>query len=187
MILETIVSTLDAAGRPNFAPMGIALDGERVILRPFRTAITWKNLQIRGEGVVNFTDDVLLFARCGLASERPPHRPAESVCGVILENVCHWREFVVTASDLTHDRGEFQARIVATGRQRDFLAFNRGQHAVVEATILATRLFLLGREKVSGEIARLQPLVDKTGGPREKEAFAFVVGFVEAARRSETA
>ena len=33
MILETIVSTLDAAGRPNFAPMGIAVEGERVLLR----------------------------------------------------------------------------------------------------------------------------------------------------------
>lgn len=181
MILETIVSTLDASGLPNFAPMGIGLEAERVILRPFRTAITWKNLQEVGEGVVNFTDDVLLFARCALASDLPPHRPAGSVRGVVLQDVCHWKEFAVTASDLTRDRGEFQARVVAEGRQRDFLAFNRAQHAVVEATIQATRLHLLGREVVLGEIARLQSLVDKTGGEREKEAFAFVTAVVEGA------
>jgi hypothetical protein len=174
VIYETIVSTLDASGRPNFAPMGIGLREEQVLLRPFRTAVTWRNLREVGEGVVNFTDDVLWFARCALASEVPPHRPAAAVRGVVLEDVCHWKEFVVESSDLARERAEFRARVVSEGRRRDFLGFNRARHAVVEATILATRLHLLGREAVLAEITRLRPLVDKTGGPREHEAFAFV-------------
>ena len=62
MILETIVATVDREGRPNFAPMGIELDGGTVLLRPFRGSITRDNLEASGEGVVNFTDNVLVFA-----------------------------------------------------------------------------------------------------------------------------
>jgi hypothetical protein len=184
MIYETIVSTLDASGRPNFAPMGIALMAEEVILRPFRTAHTWRNLQDAGEGVVNFTDNVLLFARCALLSEVPPHRPAAGVRGAVLQDVCHWKEFVVSASDVSKERAEFHARIVSQGRQRDFLGFNRAQHAVVEATILATRLHLLRRDVILTEIARLEPLVAKTGGEREREAFGLVTTVVETSARA---
>jgi uncharacterized protein len=174
MILETIVSTLDAAGRANFAPMGITLEGERIILRPFRGAATWKNLQEVGEGVVNFTDNVLLFARCAIGSEVPPHRGARRVRGNVLLDVCYWKEFVIESRDLAEERARFSGRVVTEGRERDFIGFNRGKHAVIEASILATRLHLLGRERVLEEISRLRPLVDKTGGPGEREAFDFL-------------
>ena len=174
MILETIVSTVDRDGHPNFAPMGISLEGARVLLRPFRTAVTWKNLQETGEGVVNFTDNVLLFARCAVAESAPPHREARRVRAPILEDVCYWKEFVVESRDLQEDRARFLARVVDEGRARDFAGFNRAKHAVIEATILATRLHLLGRERVVEEIGRLRPLVDKTGGAAEREAFDYL-------------
>lgn len=180
MILETLVSTIDAHGAPNFAPMGISLDQNEIVLRPFRTAVTWRNLQAVAEGVVNFSDDVLLFARCALLSEIPAHRPAERVRGVMLRHACSWKEFAVFAADVGGARGRFRARVVHEGRRREFLGFNRAQHAVVEATILATRLHLLGRDAVLREMARLEPLVDKTGGEREREAFAFVNSFAQA-------
>jgi hypothetical protein len=171
MILETIVTTIGAAGQPNAAPMGVTLEGERVLLRPFQEAQTWRNLQEVGEGVVNFTDNVLLFARCATGQVVPPHRPARRVRGVVLEDACFWKEFVALSRDTGEERGRFWGRVVAEGRERDFLGFNRGKHAVIEASILATRVFLLGRDRVLEEIARLRPLVDKTGGPQEREAF----------------
>ncbi len=174
MILETIVSTMDALGRANFAPMGIRLEGERVLLRPFRDAQTWKNLQEVPEGVVNFTDNVLLFARCAVGTFVPPHREAARVRGAVLEDVCSWKEFRVVERYLEEERGRFWAQVVTEGRAREFLGFNRGKHAVIEATIAATRVHLLGRGPVLEEIARLRPLVDKTGGPEEQEAFAFL-------------
>jgi hypothetical protein len=184
MILETIVSTIDAGDRVNFAPMGIVLEGERVLLRPFRTAVTWKNLQEVGEGVVHFTDNVLLFARCAVESFVPPHRDARRVRGKVLEDACHWKEFMVESKDLSEDRGQFWGRVVCEGRARDFIGFNRARHAVIEATILATRLHLLGRGRVLEEISRLRPLVDKTGGPAEHEAFELLT---EHARRFDDA
>ena len=171
MILETIVSTVDSEGQPNFAPMGIEFEGDRVLLRPFKTAVTWKNLQEVGEGVVNFTDNVLLFARCAVSSFLPPHRDARRVRARVLEDACHWKEFVVESQDLSEDRGRFRGRIVEEGRARDFDGLNRAKHAVIEATILATRLHLLGRDRVLEEMSRLRPLVDKTAGPQERQAF----------------
>src|SRR5258706_3385180 len=154
--------------------MGIVLEGDRIVLRPFRTAVTWKNLQVVPEGVVHFTDDVLMFARCAVGSHLPPHRDAARVRGKVMTDACSWKEFVVESQDLTEERSTFRARVVAEGRGRDFIGFNRARHAVIEATILATRLHLMGRERVLEEIARLRPLVDKTGGPAEREAFDFL-------------
>ena len=47
-------------------------------------------------------------------------------------------------------------------------------HAVVEASILASRRRLLAPEAIRGELGRLDELVEKTGGPREREAMAFI-------------
>jgi uncharacterized protein len=180
VILETIVSTTDREGRTNFAPMGITLDGDTLVLRPFNTALTWKNLQEVEEGVVNFTDNVLLFARCAVGPFLPPHHDARKVRGAVLDDACSWKEFVIESKDLGAERGRFTGRVVAEGRLRDFLGFNRARHAVIEATILTTRLHLLGRERVLEEIVRLRPLVEKTAGPAEEEAFAYLI---EHARR----
>lgn len=180
MILETIVSTVDGGGRPNFAPMGITAEGETILLRPFRGAATWTNLEATGEAVVHFTDDVLVFARCAVTPHVPPHRPARKVRAPVLADVCHWKEIVVAGREGDGERALFRCRVVATGRGRDFAGFNRARHAVIEATILATRLHLLGRDRVLEEIARLRPLVDKTAGPAEGEAFRFITAHVEA-------
>lgn len=180
MILETIVSTVDREGRPNFAPMGIVPEGDGILLRPFRGSVTGTNLEATGEAVVHFTDDVRLFARCALAPHVPPHRPALKVKPPVLADVCHWREIVVVDRDLGGERARFVGRVVAAGRGRDFAGFNRAKHAVIEATILATRLHLLGRERVLEEIARLRPLVEKTAGPEEQEAFEVIAAHAGA-------
>ncbi|HKQ97024.1 MAG TPA: DUF447 domain-containing protein, partial [Candidatus Polarisedimenticolia bacterium] len=125
MIYETLVTTLDPDGRPHAAPMGIGLEGDRVLLRPFRSSSTCRNLEATGAGVVHFTDNVLLFARTALGDEMPPHRPAGTVPGVVLDDAGHWREFVVEERDLTAERARFTGRVVAAGRRRDLLVFNR--------------------------------------------------------------
>ena len=58
--------------------------------------------------------------------------------------------------------------------RRDFFGFNRAMYAVVEAAILATRLAFLPRTEIEADFRKLGVLVEKTGGPREHEAFAFL-------------
>ena len=67
-----------------------------------------------------------------------------------------------------------EAEVVHAGRLRDFVGFNRAKHAVVEAAILATRTAFIPREEIETEFRKLAVTVEKTGGPQEQEAMAFL-------------
>jgi hypothetical protein len=67
-----------------------------------------------------------------------------------------------------------ETAVVGGGVGREYLGFNRACHAVLEASILASRARMLDAEVVRAELERLQVLVDKTAGPREHEAMAYV-------------
>jgi hypothetical protein len=71
--------------------------------------------------------------------------------------------------------------VVARGSGREFVGFNRARHAVLEASIIASRARWLAPEEIRAELERLQVLVDKTAGPREREAMQLVRGHVRAA------
>ncbi len=183
MILEGIVTTVAADGTVHIAPMGPlvetvagVVDWRRFVLRPFQTTQTYRNLVVHPEGVLHVTDDVLLLARAavGALDPLPPLMPAAHIHGQVLRDCCRWYEFRVAARDDSADRARLDAEVVHCGRVRDFFGLNRAMHAVVEAAILATRLFLLPREEVEAEYRKLAVLVEKTGGPREREAFAFL-------------
>jgi hypothetical protein len=102
----------------------------------------------------------------------------------VLEAACSWRELEVVAIDDTPPRSRIETRVVHRGTRREFLGFNRARHAVLEAAILATRTHLLPAAEIAAELARLQVIVDKTAGPREREAMAFVTGRVQAGPRA---
>jgi len=52
---------------------------------------------------------------------------------------------------------------------------------VLEASILASRARLLAADEIRAELTRLQPLVDKTAGPQEREAMAYVTDHLRTA------
>lgn len=178
MILEGVVTTVDEAGVLNVAPMGPKVDPamRRLVLRPYQTSTTYRNLKASGEGVFHVTDDVLLIARTAIGLPPGPGpgaatRPADIVRGRILVEACRYYEFRVSEVEDREERTTIVVETVAEGRQRDFFGLNRGKHAVVEAAILATRVAWLGRDEVLRELERLAVLVEKTGGPAEHEAF----------------
>lgn len=178
MILEGLVTTLNADGTPHLAPMGPLVDEamERFLLRPFPTSHTFRYLKERRQGVLHVHDDVLLLARAALGEVQPmpPMVPAQRVRGFVLADACRHYEFEVEEIDESEPRVRMPCRVVHVGRQRDFFGFNRAKHAVVEAAILATRTAFLPLEEIAAEYRRLEVLVAKTGGPREREAFAYL-------------
>jgi hypothetical protein len=178
VIIETIVTSTTPDGAINFAPMGVEWQEDALTLKPFLETTTFRNLSAGGAAVVNLTDDVMLFARAALSDPQFPSFPATVVRGVVLEAACSWREVEVVSVDATPPRSRIETRVVHRGVRREFLGFNRARHAVLEATILATRTHLLPMEQVREELARLQVIVDKTAGPREQEAMAFVTQYV---------
>jgi hypothetical protein len=182
LILEGVVTTLDAAGALNIAPMGPIVDEAMTTLRlrPFQTSQTYRNLKQRRQGVFHVTDDVLLIARAavGRLTETPETFAAERVDGRVLASACRWYEFEIVDFDDRAERTSLTARVVHVGRLRDFFGFNRAKHAVLEAAILATRLHLLPREEIQRQFEALRIPVEKTAGPREREAFALLEAFV---------
>ncbi len=182
MILEGLVTTTNADGTPHLAPMGprVEPDMRRFTLRPFPTSQTYRNLARHGEGVLHVTDDVLLLAKAavGAADPMPELRPAEEVRGWVLVHACRFYEFRARSIDASEQRVRIEAEVVHSGTIREFFGFNRGKHAVLEAAILATRLHLLPRDEVEAEYRKLRVIVDKTGGPAELEAMAFLEGYL---------
>ena len=175
MILEGIVTTLTADGHVHIAAMGpeVAVDAQRLVLKPFRTSQTYQNLERHPEGVFHVTDDVLLLAQAaiGQIDPLPATAKAHKVLGSYLCDSCRYWEFRIVAGDVTQPRTRLEAQVLHIGRVRDFFGFNRGKHAVVEAAILATRTHILPLEQIANEFDRLQVLVEKTGGIAEHRAF----------------
>ena len=207
-ILEGVITTVaDAApfapGGPvpaaalalvNVAPMGPMVDDamRRLILRPFTSSTTYRNLKATGRGVFHVIDDALLIARGAVGTLRAVApkataaveagvaavRAADVVRGVVLVGACRYYEFKVVSLDDSQERTRIEAEVVHTGRLRDFFGFNRAMHAVIEAAILATRLHLTGPAPVLAEMDRLAAPVEKTGGAGERQAMAELRAFV---------
>ena len=180
MIVETIVTTQDGEGHVNFAPMGVEWGDETIVLKPFLETTTFQNLRASGTAVVNLTDDAMLFAQGAISSPQFPFVPAEVISGAVLQAACSWRELEVLTVDATPPRSRIETRVVHRGFKREFSGFNRARHAVLEAAILATRTHLLPPEQIQDEYARLQIIVDKTAGPREREAMHLLTEYVRS-------
>src|SRR5690242_13148482 len=125
MILEGLVTTVSESGGPHLAPMGPTVDPAmtRLLLRPFPSSTTYRNLLRHGEGVFHVTDDALLIAKAAVGAVRavPPTRPAETIRGFVLRDACRYYEFVVRAVDTSRERAHIDTEVVASGVQREFV------------------------------------------------------------------
>ncbi len=180
MIVESIVTSISAAGLVNCAPMGVEWGDDTIVLKPFLETATYRNVSATGAAVVHLVDDVRLFARAAISNPVYPTVPAEVVRGVVLADCCSWRELDVRSVDSTPPRSRIEAAVVHRGVRREFIGFNRARHAVLETAIYATRLHLLPRPFILEELARLQVIVDKTAGPAEFEAMALLADHIRA-------
>jgi hypothetical protein len=183
MIIETIVTTTDATGAVNIAPMGVDWTGgdEPPVLKPFLETVTYRNVSATGIAVVNLIDDVRVFARAAISNPECPVVPATVVRGVALRDACSWLELTVRTVDTTPPRSRIETTVVHRGTRRDFIGFNRARHAVLEAAIYATRVHMLARDFLEAELVRLQVIVDKTAGPAEHEAMALLADYIRSA------
>jgi uncharacterized protein len=181
-LIETVVTTTGRDGVVNCAAMGVRWGEEELVFWPFDSTRTLRNLRAHGEAVVHLTDDVLLFCEAALGHPQPPMRPASQVAGSVIEDANAWREVIVTEiapDSATRARSRVRARVVASGTgPRPPLGLCRAKYAAVEASILASRLTWLGSRHVSAELDRLQELVDKTAGSRERAAMDYVRRYV---------
>ena len=175
MIVETVTTTINPDGTVNCAAMGVEWGEEEIVIKPYRATRTLRNLRATGVAVVNLTDDVLLFTQAALEDPHPPTRPAARIDGDLTPRAG------VGAIDATGPRARVTTRVVGRGTGREFIGFSRACHAVLEASILASRARRLPPDEIRADLARLAVVVDKTAGPRERAAMDRVLAHVRAA------
>lgn len=185
MIRETIVTTKGATGRVQIAPIGLIQDGDGWIIAPFRPSTTLDNLRANPFAVANHCDDVRVFAGCLTGRRDWPTRPAAQVPGAVLEQALAHSELAVTAVREDELRPRFHCRVVHEAQHKPFRGFNRAQAAVIEAAILVSRLDRLPWDKIERELAYLEIAVTKTAGPREQEAWDWLIEAVAAHRAKQ--
>lgn len=179
MILETIVTSIDKNNTPHIAPFGVCERDGLVLIAPFRPSVTLDNLLLSRSAVLNLTDDVRVFAGA-LTGRRiwPVHR-AEKVNGFVLDNALAHRELELVEVKEDDARPELYFRVVHEVNHAPFRGFNRAQAAVVELSILVSRMNRLPMEKIEAEITYLKIAIDKTAGERELEAWGWLIEHIE--------
>jgi hypothetical protein len=180
LIRETIVTTADRDGHVHITPIGLIADGEDWIIAPFRPSTTLDNLMAVPFATASHVDDVRIFAGCLTGRHDWATAPSERVPVPRLAAALSHAELAV--SDITDDaqRPRLRCRVLHMASHAPFAGFNRAQAAVVEAAILVSRLHMLPREKIEQEFAYLQAPVEKTAGPREAEAWGWLVEKIRA-------
>jgi hypothetical protein len=178
-IRESIITTVDLAGKVHIAPIGIIAEGDGWIIAPFRPSVTLDNLAAVPFAVASYTDDVRIFAGCLTGRRDWPLAPVES-CPVprLKTALAHSVLKVETMSDDPLRPRHF-CRVVGEGTHAPFTGFNRARAAVLELAILVSRLTMLSREKIEAEIAYLTIAVEKTAGAEEREAWGWLMERVE--------
>ena len=181
-IVETIVTTTNPDGEAHIAPLGLIAEGERWVIAPFHPSRTLDNLRAVPFAVASHTDDVRVFAGCLTGRKSWPTRAADKVQGVVLEGaVSHW-ELAVEAITEDELRPRFACRVVHTDNHRAWEGFNRAQGAVLECAVLVSRLKMLPPEKIEAELKYLEIAISKTAGPREAEAWGWLMERIDAWR-----
>jgi uncharacterized protein len=182
LIRECIVTTLNAAGEPHLAPLGLIEDGDRWIVAPFRPSTTLHNLELCPKATASFIDDAEIFAgfvtgNRDFALESVPGWPAPRLAAALSHAELEVES--VVADEL---RPRFCCAVRRVEAHRPFLGMNRAKAAVLEAAILVTRLHMLSHEKIDSEIAYLKIAIEKTAGPIERAAWDRIMTRIEKHR-----
>ncbi len=179
MIRECIVTTIDEHSKPQIAPMGVWWKGEHLVLAPFKPSTTLDNLLSTSHAVVNFTDDVQVFAGCLTGRYNWPLAPTEKMKGNRLKSALRHLELQLVEQQDDDLRPKCYCKPVADITHAPFNGFNRAQAAVLELAILVSRLHMLEAAKIHSEIEYLTIAIDKTAGSKEREAWGWLMERVD--------
>ena len=153
MIQETIVTTQNSSELVHIAPMGIHVNGDEIIILPFRPSTTLNNLLECKTAVLNYCDDVRVFAGCLTGRLDWPLNPAEKIKGQVLKCALAHTEVELVRIEDDPKRPRLFCKAVHTVNHAPFTGFNRAQYSVLEAAILISRLNWLPLEKIETEVA----------------------------------
>ncbi len=180
MIYETVVTTQNAQGQVHIAPMGVREENGLVILAPFKPSTTLENILATRSAVINLTDDVRVIAGCLTGRRDWPTVPADQVKSQRLRDSLVHRELTLEQVIDNGQRPSLLCKCVKEVTHASFKGLNRAQAAVVEGAILASRLHMLPWEKIESEMKFHTIAIEKTAGPKEREAWTWLLEKIAA-------
>jgi len=184
MIREVIISSQSRAGNIHLAPMGIHVEADAMLLMPFRPSTTLDNVLATGLAVMNYCDDVRIFAGCLTGRRDWPLKATEVINGQRLAGALSHAELELVRHEDDPVRPRLYCRVVHEATHAPFRGFNRAQFSVLEAAILVSRLDMLPPAKLESELTYLKIGFDKTAGPREREAWDWLMARIQSHRET---
>ena len=175
MIYETIIISTDAQSQPHIAPFGVREQEGMVVIAPFRPSTTLDNLLSRRTATMNMVDDVRIFAGALTGRRSWPVRQAEKIDGFVMDDALAHRELELVRVEEDAVRPLLYFRVIHEVNHRAFSGFNRAQAAVIELSVLVSRLHMLPMEKIETEMTYLSIAIEKTAGVRERQAWDWLV------------
>jgi hypothetical protein len=161
------------------APMGVHVRGDKFVILPFRPCNTLNNILETNSAVINYCDDVRIFAGCLTGRRNWPLKKAEKVNGQYLEAALAHCELEIDHIEDDDVRPMIFCKALHTVNHKPFTGFNRAQFSVIEASILISRLHMLSWEKVESELEYLHIGLKKTAGDNEMEAWHWLMEVIE--------
>ncbi|MGJ0431374.1 DUF447 domain-containing protein [Methylobacter sp.] len=195
MIQEILITTVNTSGTAHIAPMGIHVSSrpeagrpaDEVIILPFRPSTTLDNLLSSRTAVINYCDDVRIFAGCLTGRRDWPLKPAEKINGQVLAAALAHAEVELVRVEEDPVRPKLFCKVIHSVNHAPFQGFNRAQFSVLEAAILISRLHRLPLEKIESEIDYLRIGLEKTAGDRELEAWGWLMAVIDAHKKEMNA
>ncbi len=179
MIQEAIVTTQNKHGETHIAPMGIHVHNDKFVIRPFKPCTTLDNILETGSVIINYCDDVRVFAGCLTGRRDWPLKEAEKINCRFLESALSHCELEIVNIEDDDVRPMIFCKTIHEAIHKPFKGFNRAQFAVIEAAILVSRLHMLPWEKIEAELEYLKIGFEKTAGEQEREAWHWLMEVIE--------
>jgi hypothetical protein len=165
-ITEAIVTTVSRDGVPNAAPMGIVRRDGKYFIRMFKDTTTFRNAADTGYLVANFTADARIYAISAFKDLSPDYfKFEEGMVPPRLKEAAGWAYFKCRPDDVVALE-PLGAKAVKCMQP----AFNRAFAAVIQATIVGTRLRLYKGDEGIKRIREYEVIVKKCGSPADIEA-----------------
>ena len=140
-VRETIVTTKNIDNTIKISPLGIYIDEEILRIKPFKPSISLDNILRNKSGVINYVDDVRVFASCIVKNDLKIEltKVDKIDCSRIKSAVSH-TEFIIDHVKDDNLRPTIICKPVNEEIHRMYYGLNRAKSAVLELCILASRL-----------------------------------------------
>jgi hypothetical protein len=157
-IVETILVTRNQDGSYNAAPMGITRNGATLIVRPFKSTQTFRNLSLGESASINLSDNPHLFLATAFKEDIEDQPKVDDTGLEGADATIHSKTGVM------FNESELRASFSLTPWDLEIKSsyptvFSRGRSEAIKAIIHATRIQVFNDEHRDSEVQKLKDKV----------------------------